>query len=70
MATHSRFLFGEPREQRSLLDYSPQGRKELDMTEVMSTHTHSCDLASYSVALHFIFLLDKVEMIILPSLLV
>ena len=39
MATHSRFLFGEPREQRSLLNYSPQGRKELDMTEVMSTHT-------------------------------
>ena len=34
----SRFLLGESHEQRNLFDYSPQGHKELDTTEVMSTH--------------------------------
>ena len=34
------FLSGESHEQRSLVGYSPQGRKELDMTEVTArTHT-------------------------------
>ena len=33
------FLHGEPHGQRSLVDYSPQGYKELDMTEVTE---HSC----------------------------
>ena len=36
MATHPVFLLGKSHGQRSLADYSPQGRKELDMTE----HTH------------------------------
>ena len=33
------FLPGESHEQRSLVGYSPQGHKELDMTEV-SEHAH------------------------------
>ena len=33
MATHARILFGEFHGQRSLVDYSPMGHKELDMTE-------------------------------------
>ena len=36
------FLPGEPQGQRSLVGYSPWGRKELDTTEQLSTH------ASYS----------------------
>ena len=31
--THSSILLGESHGQRSLADYSPCGRKELDMTE-------------------------------------
>ena len=34
MATHSMEWSGESHGQRSQADYSPQGRKELDMTEV------------------------------------
>ena len=34
MATHQVFLPGKFHEQRSLEGYSPQGHKELDMTEV------------------------------------
>ena len=37
MATHSSGLPGESHGQRSLAGYSPQGRKELDMTEQLST---------------------------------
>ena len=33
MATHSSILAGEFHGQRSLVGYSPRGRKELDMTE-------------------------------------
>ena len=33
------FLPGESHEWRSLVDYSPWGHKELDMTEQLSTHT-------------------------------
>ena len=33
MATHSSILAGESHGQRSLVVYSPWGRKELDMTE-------------------------------------
>ena len=33
MATHSNILPGESHEQRSLVGYSPRGRKELGMTE-------------------------------------
>ena len=51
MATHSRFLFEEPHEQRSLLNYSPQGHKELDMTEMMSIYAQlwSCKLCNCPV---------------------
>ena len=35
------FLPGESHEQRRLAGYSPQGCKELDMTEQLSTHTHT-----------------------------
>ena len=42
MATHARILFGEFHGQRSLVDYSPMGHKELDMTEwLIHTHTHT-----------------------------
>ena len=33
------FLPGKSQGQRSLVDYSPRGRKELDMTEHLNTHT-------------------------------
>jgi len=38
MATHNSILFlpGEFHGQRSLLDYSPQGHKESDMTEQLT----------------------------------
>ena len=38
MATHSNILPGESHEQRSLVGYSPRGRKELDRTERLSMH--------------------------------
>ena len=41
IATHSVFLPGESRGQRSLAGYSPLGHKELDMTEA-TEHTHGC----------------------------
>ena len=45
MATHSSilvFLPGEFHGQRKLMGYSPWGRKELDMTELLThTHTHT-----------------------------
>ena len=34
------FLPGASHEQRSLVGYSPWGRKESDMTEQLSTHTY------------------------------
>ena len=37
MASHSSILAGEFHGQRSLAGYSPQGRKESDMTEQLST---------------------------------
>jgi len=33
LATHSSILAGKSHGQRNPLDYSPQGHKELDMTE-------------------------------------
>ena len=39
MAIHSSILAGEFHGQRSLVGYSPWGRKESDMTERL-THTH------------------------------
>ena len=39
MATHSSYLPGEAHGQRSLVGYSPKGRKELDATKV-TEHTH------------------------------
>ena len=38
MATHSVFLPGELRGQRSLKSYSPWGRKQVDMTERLTLH--------------------------------
>ena len=35
------FLPGESHGQRSLVGYSPWGRKELDMTEQLSAHIHT-----------------------------
>ena len=42
MATHSIFLPGESHGQKSLVDYSPWGRKESDMAEVT---WHACMLS-------------------------
>ena len=39
MATHSSILAGESHGQRSLARDSPEGRKESDVTERLSTHT-------------------------------
>ena len=39
MATHSCLV--NPHGQRSLAGYSPWGHKESDMTEQLSTHTHT-----------------------------
>ena len=41
MATHSSTLAGESHGQRSLAGYSPQGCKELDMTEATEHTAHS-----------------------------
>ena len=43
-ATHSSFLPGESHGRRSLADYTPQGRKESDMTEA-TQHTHRQDVS-------------------------
>ena len=40
MATHSSVLSWRIRGQRSLVDYSPWGRRESDVTERLSTYTH------------------------------
>ena len=42
MATPPVFLTGESLKQRSLAGYSPQGSKESDMTERLSTYAHKC----------------------------
>ena len=39
MATHSSILAGNSPGQRNLARYSPKGRKELNMTERLNTHT-------------------------------
>ena len=47
------FLPGESPGQRNLVGYGPQGRKELDLTEVNVTHTHThtphFDVREYTV---------------------
>ena len=40
MATHPVFLLGKSHGQKSLAGYSPQGRKELDMTEHTQKYSH------------------------------
>ena len=40
MATHSVFLPGESHRWRSLVGYSPRGRKESDTTEQLHIHVH------------------------------
>ena len=41
MATHSSFVPGKCHGQRSLVGYSPWGRKEFDTTERLSRHMHN-----------------------------
>ena len=43
MVTQSIFLPVESHGQRSLVSYSPQGLKELDKTERLSTHDYWCN---------------------------
>ena len=40
LPTHIGFLPGEFHGQRSLVGYSPWGRKESDLTDRLNTHTH------------------------------
>ena len=47
MATHSKFLPGESHGQRNLVGYSPWGRRESDMTEQLSAHTHKSPYLVY-----------------------
>ena len=44
IATHSSILAWKSHGQRSLEGYSPWGRKELDTTERLSTHTQQFDI--------------------------
>ena len=49
MATHSSILAGESHGWRSLVGYSPRGRKESDMTERLHSLTHSLkEMATHS----------------------
>ena len=41
MASHSRFLPGKFHEQRSLVGYSPRGRKDSDRNERLNTRMHA-----------------------------
>ena len=41
MATHSSILPGKSHRQKSLVGYSPWGRKESDSIEHTHTHTHA-----------------------------
>ena len=41
MATHSTFLPGESHGQRSMVDYSPWGHKESDMTEWLNKNNNN-----------------------------
>ena len=47
MATHS--LPGESRGQRSLVGYSPRGRKESDTTEPLNHHHHYSELRPHKL---------------------
>ena len=47
MATHSSILPEESHGQRSLVDYSPQGHKESDMTK---TTYHACIMDPYKLS--------------------
>ena len=46
MATHSNILPGKFHGQRSLVGYSPQGRKELNMIEAIK---HTCTHSAYKL---------------------
>ena len=53
-----------PHGQRSLVGYRPQGHKESDMTEWLSTHTDlSCFLLQIFIAINF-----YLELLLLPSI--
>ena len=54
LATHTVFLPGEFHGQRSLVDYSPWGRKESDVTERLNTHTHIKVYPCCSMSLNFL----------------
>ena len=47
MANHSSILSGEFHGQRSLVNYSPWGRKKLDTSEGLSTYEMLVSLYSY-----------------------
>ena len=50
MTTHSSILLGESHGQRSLVGYSPWGRKELDMTEeTWHAHTYLANVSPIKV---------------------
>ena len=65
MATHSSFLPGKSYGKRCLVGYSPQGRKELDTTEGLSTHIF-CSLAipvTYHTKPQLLLLIDLMSVL-------
>ena len=59
MATTPVFLPGKSHRQSSLVDYSPRGHKESDMTELLSTQKGECCLllfCKFYQATHFIII--------------
>ena len=68
------FLPGESHGQRSLATYSPQGHKESDMTEQLSTHTHRvlsrvpCAHSRFSLVIYFIDTINSIY--VNPNLLI
>ena len=59
MATHSVFLPGESHGRRSLVGYSPWGRKESDKAEQLSTHHPCVELGS--TLLHWVKLPPRLQ---------
>ena len=73
MATPPVFLSGEPHGQRSLVGYSPWGRKELDTIEQASTHylIYGKDDGAVSAMIRYVTqssLVDSLKNILLLSL--
>ena len=71
MATHSSILAGKSHGQRSLVDYSPWGVKESDMTKHTVTHTYTetyihaftCTFTSILVSLSIYYVMKTMSLL-------